>query len=486
MTSLHPGPVLPEGRQEPASFGARYPYRYAALDVETTGFSAGRDRIVQVAVTLLDEHGAVESSWSTLVDPERDPGPVHVHGITAERLAGAPLFADVAAELAGLLAGRVFVAHNAVFDWGFVAAEMRRAGVALDVEQRLCTRNLAKRLDLPVADLKLATLAAHWRVEQLRAHDAEDDTRVLVEVLRHALRTAAACDLDLPLTRCSAEPPPPRPRSPRRTGFPVPAAAAPVAPTAPGPLAGRQVLVLGGSHDEAAAVRALVAARGGIAAVQLSAGTTDVVALPGAEADPRWRLARELGLTVLDLSAPRGTRPARPGSAPAPVVAPAAVPAAPAAPAVLVGGAVLDLPRSDRPWLLDLRWARAALPVDVVVQRFDALGLPLGAALRGTRASLDGTVVVDVDTSGEAEVWLHLDAAGPDVARVVVSAHLPHGVTFADVGAVVLAVRAPRGSVLAVATLDAAAGARSLVLADVRREDGAWRLRVVRAAAEAA
>ncbi|NAZ85954.1 DUF6318 family protein [Kineococcus indalonis] len=221
MTSLFPGPVLPQDDGATASFGARYPHRYAVLDVETTGFSAGRDRVVQVAVALVDEHGEVESTWATLVDPERDPGPVHVHGITAERLRGAPLFADVAVELAALLAGRVFVAHNAVFDWGFVAAEMRRAGVALQVEQRLCTRNLAKRLDLPVPDLKLATLAAHWEVRQLRAHDAEDDTRVLVEVLRHALRAAADYDLDLPLTRCSSEPPPPRPRTPRGAGAPA-------------------------------------------------------------------------------------------------------------------------------------------------------------------------------------------------------------------------------------------------------------------------
>ena len=41
------------------------------------------DKIVQVAVTLLDSRGVVERSWSTLVDPGRDPGPTDVHGITA-------------------------------------------------------------------------------------------------------------------------------------------------------------------------------------------------------------------------------------------------------------------------------------------------------------------------------------------------------------------------------------------------------------------
>lgn len=184
----------------PRAVTRRYRHRYAVLDVETTGLhpDAG-DRVVQIAVTLLDHHGAVERSWSSLVDPQRDPGPTHVHGITAERLVGAPTFDEIAPQVAGLLAGRVFVAHNARFDWRFVTAEMRSAGVDLPVRQRLCTWKLAQRLDLPVENLKLATLARHWGVQQLRPHDAEDDTRVLVEVLREALVTAAEQRVQLPV-----------------------------------------------------------------------------------------------------------------------------------------------------------------------------------------------------------------------------------------------------------------------------------------------
>ncbi len=115
-------------------------------------------------------------SWSTLVDPQRDPGPVDVHGITRERLVGAPRFAEVAPTVAELLTGRVFVAHNAGFDWKFLRSEMSAAGVPLPSRQRLCTWRLAKQLDLPVENLKLSTLAAHWGIEQVRAHDAVDDT----------------------------------------------------------------------------------------------------------------------------------------------------------------------------------------------------------------------------------------------------------------------------------------------------------------------
>lgn len=196
MTALDPTPPLPR------AVARRYRHRYAVLDVETTGLrpEAG-DRVVQVAVTLLDARGVVERSWSTLVDPQRDPGPVDVHGITRERLVGAPRFAEVAPTVAELLTGRVFVAHNAGFDWTFLRSEMSAAGVPLPSRQRLCTWRLAKQLDLPVENLKLSTLAAHWGIEQLRAHDAVDDTRVLVEVLREELAAAQRGRVRLPVWR---------------------------------------------------------------------------------------------------------------------------------------------------------------------------------------------------------------------------------------------------------------------------------------------
>lgn len=186
----------------PRAVSRRYRHRYAVLDVETTGLRpAAGDKIVQVAVTLLDSRGVVERSWSTLVDPGRDPGPTDVHGITAERLVGAPTFPQIAPTLAALLAGRVFTAHNARFDWAFVAAEMAAAGVPLTVDERLCTWKLAKQLDLPVQNLKLSTLAAHWGIDQVCAHDAVDDTRVLVGVLREELTAARRGRVALPMTR---------------------------------------------------------------------------------------------------------------------------------------------------------------------------------------------------------------------------------------------------------------------------------------------
>ncbi|MGW1893104.1 DEDDh family exonuclease [Streptomyces sp. NPDC002004] len=184
-----------------APWPASYPKGYAVVDVETTGL-ARDDRIVSAAVYRLDARGEVEDHWYTLVNPERDPGPVWIHGLTSDVLEGAPLFGDIAEEFAGRLDGRVLVAHNAVFDWSMIAREYARAKRTAPVRQRLCTIALSKELGLPLPNHKLESLAAHFGVVQQRAHHALDDARVLAEAFRPSLRAAAHGGVRLPLLEC--------------------------------------------------------------------------------------------------------------------------------------------------------------------------------------------------------------------------------------------------------------------------------------------
>ncbi|MFF4584813.1 DEDDh family exonuclease [Streptomyces sp. NPDC001388] len=185
----------------PTEWPAAYPQGYAVVDVETTGL-ARDDRIISAAVYRLDARGEVEDHWYTLVNPERDPGPVWIHGLTSEVLEGAPLFGDVAEEFAARLADRVLVAHNAVFDWQMIAREYARAEREAPVKQRLCTIALSKELRLPLPNHKLESLAAHFGVVQRQAHHALDDARVLAEAFRPSLRAAAAGGVRLPLHEC--------------------------------------------------------------------------------------------------------------------------------------------------------------------------------------------------------------------------------------------------------------------------------------------
>src|SRR5690606_1167318 len=131
---------------------------YAVIDVETTGlYPGGHDRVVEVAVVHLDNRGAVEDRWCTLVNPGRDLGAQHIHGIRTADVLDAPTFDEIAGRLARLLRGRSPVAHHLRFDLAFLRAEFGRLGVAvpLDVDLGLCTMRLAGRF-LPHAGRSLA------------------------------------------------------------------------------------------------------------------------------------------------------------------------------------------------------------------------------------------------------------------------------------------------------------------------------------------
>lgn len=159
------------------------------IDLETTGFSPRQhDRIAEVAVVLTDAAGRVQDEWCTLVNPERDLGPQHVHGISAADVGLAPTFALVAPHLARLLEGRVIVAHNASFDTRFLRAEFGRVGlpVGIDPLACLCTMRLAGTF-LPSAPRGLAICCELAGVVHDGAHSALGDARATAGLLEHYL-----------------------------------------------------------------------------------------------------------------------------------------------------------------------------------------------------------------------------------------------------------------------------------------------------------
>jgi len=163
---------------------------YAVVDTETTGFSPARgDRVLEVAVVLLDPQGRVEREWETLLNPDRGVGPTQVHGITAAEVARAPRFPEIARYLGSLFAGRLVVGHNIAFDARFLAAEFAAAGMAVPLEagQCLCTQALARQ-HLPGPRRTLAVSCEQAGVIHTGAHSAIGDTRATAELLQYFLR----------------------------------------------------------------------------------------------------------------------------------------------------------------------------------------------------------------------------------------------------------------------------------------------------------
>jgi DNA polymerase-3 subunit epsilon len=117
------------------------------VDLETTGGMASVDRITEIGIVELDAQGRM-TEWSTLVNPQM-PIPPFIQGLTGisnEMVAGAPTFAELADEVMARLKGRLFVAHNARFDHGFLKHSFLRMGMDFKTTV-LCTVKLSRKVD---------------------------------------------------------------------------------------------------------------------------------------------------------------------------------------------------------------------------------------------------------------------------------------------------------------------------------------------------
>ena len=165
---------------------------FAVVDVETTGMRAGYgDRITEIAVAVV--HGERrEIVFESLVNPERPipRGICAITNITNEMVRYAPRFSELAERLLAALAGRVFVAHNARFDWNFVSAELRRSrDLTLD-GTRFCTVRLARRLVKGVRSCGLDNLCRFLGFHNEARHRAAGDALVTAELLCRLLSLA--------------------------------------------------------------------------------------------------------------------------------------------------------------------------------------------------------------------------------------------------------------------------------------------------------
>ncbi len=167
--------------------------RFAVVDVETSGLSVQRNHVLQVGVVVVDGTGAVLQRWSSLVGPRSRwwfrVGPTEIHGIRRRDVRSAPPAPVVLAQLATLLHGTRFVAHNAEFDLAFLRKVALRNHVTLALDQPLCTLRLSRQLD-PERQLshRLGDLCARYDIQLTRPHDALADADATAAVLPHLLR----------------------------------------------------------------------------------------------------------------------------------------------------------------------------------------------------------------------------------------------------------------------------------------------------------
>jgi DNA polymerase III subunit epsilon len=161
--------------------------RQLVLDTETTGLDPlTGDRVIEIAAIEIFNLMPTGRAYHTLLDPERDvpEESTRIHGFTAEMLRGKPKFAEAVEEFLAFLGDAPIIAHNAPFDFGFLDAELRRAGrQPLDRARMVDSLALAKRR-FPGMPNSLDSLCRRLGVDNSMrtSHNALLDVKLLAQV----------------------------------------------------------------------------------------------------------------------------------------------------------------------------------------------------------------------------------------------------------------------------------------------------------------
>ena len=161
---------------------------YAIVDIETTGGYAANHRITEIAIY---HHDGIQitDEYHTLLNPGRNI-PFYITGltgITSEMVLDAPTFEEVAEDLFNLLEGKVFVAHNAHFDYSFLKREFELSGINWNAK-KLCTVRLSRKIIPGLKSYSLGTLSESLGITITNRHRAGGDASATAKIFDLLLR----------------------------------------------------------------------------------------------------------------------------------------------------------------------------------------------------------------------------------------------------------------------------------------------------------
>jgi len=157
----------------------------AFVDIETTGSQFERDRITEIGIkSITHDHDQVDV-WESLINPQTFiPQNIQsLTGIRPEMVSKQPPFNDLAIEIARELEGKIFVAHNARFDYGFLKASFKRVGIDFKPKV-LCTVKLSRMLFPEQARHNLDTIIQAHNLKITARHRALGDADLLLQFWR--------------------------------------------------------------------------------------------------------------------------------------------------------------------------------------------------------------------------------------------------------------------------------------------------------------
>ena len=166
---------------------------FTVFDLETTGMSAVRDRIVEIGAVRVEIDGTL-SRFETLVNPGV-PIPyqvTRVHGIDDDMVADAPKFKDAAYAFLDFIRGSKLIAHNARFDLSFLQESLARNALPVWKHGVYDSITLIRTAypGLPSYSLQnlRQSLGLGQDIDESRPHRAGYDAEITMEAFGMAMR----------------------------------------------------------------------------------------------------------------------------------------------------------------------------------------------------------------------------------------------------------------------------------------------------------
>ncbi|MCS7003872.1 MAG: exonuclease domain-containing protein [Cytophagales bacterium] len=150
---------------------------YAIVDIETTGGQPAQHELIEIAVVIHDGIQIIHS-FQSLVNPQI-PIPSYISGLTGitnEMVADAPTFDKIAKQILELTDNKIFVAHNAHFDYTFLQTKFKNLGYAFE-RAHLCTIRLSRKIFPGLRKYNLGAICQHLKIPIENRHRALGDAQ---------------------------------------------------------------------------------------------------------------------------------------------------------------------------------------------------------------------------------------------------------------------------------------------------------------------
>lgn len=160
----------------------------AIIDLETTGGSAKREKIIEIAIAIFDGEKIIDS-FETLIHPERSI-PVYITRITGidnSMIKDSPKFYEVAKKIVEITEDCIFVAHNVRFDYNFITEEFKRLGFTYSRKQ-LCTIKIFRKFFPGLKSYSLGNLIKEFNIPVNSRHRAMSDVEATLDIFKLGLK----------------------------------------------------------------------------------------------------------------------------------------------------------------------------------------------------------------------------------------------------------------------------------------------------------